>query len=206
LDTGAMLLVAEEPVNPEDTTAALHDRLAGLGGRLVVQALDALAGGRLKPTPQPLEGITYAHKIDKAEAPIDWQLPAEVIERRVRAFDPFPGATFTCGGEVIKLWRAALVPTVPGDAPRQPGMPVDLGRGRLGVVCGEAAGPGRVPAQLEVLELLEVQRPGGRRQPVAAWLQAAGAQAVQAMALVATGAAQATLQGTAAQVQTAAGR
>ena len=200
LDTGAMLLVAEEPVNPEDTTAALHDRLAVKGGRLIVQALDALAQGLLKPTPQPLQGITYAHKIDKAEAPIDWQLPAAVIERRVRAFDPFPGATFTCGGEVIKLWRAALVPPDSGDVLRPPGTPVDLGRGRLGVACGGAAVPSRV------LELLEVQRPGGRRQPVAAWLQAAGAQAVQAMALAAAEGVKAVSPTPAPQVQPADGR
>jgi len=200
LDTGAMLLVGEEPVSPQDTTAALHDRLAERGGRLIVQALDALESGLLKPTPQPLEGITYAHKIDKAEAPIDWRLPAEVIERRVRAFDPFPGATFVCGGEIIKLWRAALSSPVLSDVPRLPGTPVDLGRGRLGVVCGGAATPAGV------LELLEVQRPGGRRQPVAAWLQAAGAQAVQAMAIAATDGVKAASPTPVPQVQPAAGR
>ena len=171
LDTGAMLLVAQEPISPQDTTAALHDRLAVLGGRLVVQALDALADGLLQPTPQPAAGVTYAHKIDKAEAPIDWQLPAAVIERRVRAFDPFPGATFAWGGEALKLWRAEVVRSAsvdaPAEAPLPPGTPVNLGRGRLGVACGGAEG------EAGVLELLEVQRPGGRRQPVAAWLQSA---------------------------------
>ena len=182
LDTGAMLLVAQEPISPQDTTAALHDRLAVLGGRLVVQALDALADGLLQPTPQPAAGVTYAHKIDKAEAPIDWQLPAAVIERRVRAFDPFPGATFAWGGEALKLWRAEVVRSASVEAPLPPGMPVNLGRGRLGVACGGAEG------EAGVLELLEVQRPGGRRQPVAAWLQSAGGHAVAAVAATGAGA------------------
>lgn len=188
LDTGAMLLSAQEALLPQDTTATLHDRLAALGGRMIVQALDDLAQGRLQPIPQPAQGITYAHKIDKAEAPIDWRLPAAVIERRVRAFDPFPGATFAWGGEVLKLWRAAVVRPVSVDAPGDssvdssvdssadvsvdaslpPGTPVNLGRGRLGVACGGSAG------EAGVLELLEVQRPGGRRQPVSVWLQSVG--------------------------------
>ena len=168
LDTGAMLLVTQEPISAQDTTAALHDRLAALGGRLIVQALQDLAVGRLNPVAQPASGVTYAHKIDKAEAPIDWRLPAAAVERRVRAFDPFPGATFAWGGEVIKLWRAAvLAPPPPGQPAPPPGTVVDLGRGRLGVACGEGS----------CLELLEVQRPGGRRQAVSAWLQAAAAQA-----------------------------
>ena len=182
LDTGAMLLVAQEPISAQDTTAALHDRLAGLGGRLIVQALDALADGLLQPTPQPAAGVTYAHKIDKAEAPIDWQLPAAVIERRVRAFDPFPGATFAWGGEALKLWRAEVVRSASVEAPLPPGTPVNLGRGRLGVACGGAEG------EAGVLELLEVQRPGGRRQPVAAWLQSAGGYAVAAVAATGAGA------------------
>ena len=194
LDTGAMLLVAQEPISAQDTTAALHDRLSGLGGRLIVQALDALADGLLQPTPQPATGVTYAHKIDKAEAPIDWQLPAAVIERRVRAFDPFPGATFAWGGEVLKLWRAAVVQPAPTEAPLPPGTPVNLGRGRLGVACGGAEG------EAGVLELLEVQRPGGRRQPVAAWLQSAGGHA---MAPTGAGAVSEAPQ---TQVQPAAGR
>ncbi len=86
----------------------MHERLAGLGARLVVQALEAAACGRLRPVPQPAEGATYAAKIGKDEAPIDWTEPAETIERRVRAFDPFPGATFEYGGESVKVWKAAV--------------------------------------------------------------------------------------------------
>ncbi|HEX4508520.1 MAG TPA: methionyl-tRNA formyltransferase, partial [Burkholderiaceae bacterium] len=106
LDTGAMLLVGREPIAPDDTTGSLHDRLAALGGRLVVEALQAAAAGTLEPTPQPSEGVTYAPKIAKAEAALDWALPAAVLERRVRAFDPYPGASFEAAGETLKLWRA----------------------------------------------------------------------------------------------------
>jgi len=162
-----MLLVAQEPIAPQDTTTSLHDRLAALGGQFIIQALQDLADGHLNPVAQPASGVTYAHKIDKAEAPIDWRLPASAIERRVRAFDPFPGATLAWGGEVIKLWRAAVFAPLLGQPASPPGTVVDLGRGRLGVTCGEGS----------ALELLEVQRPGGRRQAVSAWLQAAAAQA-----------------------------
>lgn len=167
LDTGPMLLKAEEAITPQDTTATLHDRLAALGGRCIVQALQELAAGRLPATPQPAEAVSYAHKIEKAEAPIDWHRPAAAIERRVRAFDPFPGATFAWGAEVHKLWRAAALSWPLIRAPLKPGTLLDLGRGRMGVACGQET----------VLELLEVQRPGGRRQAVGAWLQAAGGRA-----------------------------
>jgi methionyl-tRNA formyltransferase len=159
LDTGDMLLDAREPIRPDDTTARLHDRLAALGAWLVVQALADAARGALRPVPQPAEGVTYAHKIEKAEAAIDWTLPAAAIARRVRAFDPFPGASFPCRGEAVKLWRA--VPTdrpVAADAP--PGTILAIGSAGVVVSCGEGA-----------LTLIEVQRPGGKRQPVDAWLQ-----------------------------------
>jgi len=155
LDTGDMLLVAHEPIQPDDTTATLHDRLATLGGQLVVQGL--AAADELVRTPQPAEGITYAHKIDKAEAAIDWAQPAAVIERRVRAFDPFPGASFVLEGEVVKLWRAVVKPGLTG----APGTVLAAHDGVLTVACGEGA-----------LDLLQLQRPGGRRIDAAALLQA----------------------------------
>ena len=155
LDTGDMLLVAEEAIHPDDTTASLHDRLAALGGQLVVRGL--AAPDALRRTPQPAEGITYAHKIDKAEAAIDWAQPAAVIERRVRAFDPFPGASFPLDGEQLKLWRAALRPDLAGT----PGQVLAAADGRLTVACGSGA-----------LDLLQLQRPGGRRIDAAAFLQA----------------------------------
>jgi methionyl-tRNA formyltransferase len=164
LDTGPMLLQAPEPIRPQDTTATLHDRLAALGGRLIVQALQDLTAGRLQAVAQPADGVTYAHKIEKAEALIDWGLPAPVIERRVRAFDPFPGANFHCGETVIKLWRAAPM-AWPAHAPAQrPGTVIDAGKGRLAVACGDAT----------ALELLELQRPGGRRQAASTWMQGQG--------------------------------
>jgi len=157
LDTGDMLLVEPEPIHPEDTTAMLHDRLATLGGRLIVEALELAACGGLRPVPQPADGVTYAHKIDKAEALIDWRCPAALIERRVRAFDPFPGASFERGGETLKLWKAQVRHDLSG----APGTVLQAERDALVVACGEAA-----------LALQELQRPGGRRQPVQALLQA----------------------------------
>ncbi len=156
LDTGDMLLVAEEPIHPDDTTASLHDRLAALGGQLVVQGL--AAPDALQRRPQPADGICYAHKIGKAEAAIDWALPAAVIERRLRAFDPFPGASFQLDGELVKLWRAACCAPVAGGPPGQVLVAAD---GLLRVACGSGA-----------LDLLQLQRPGGRRIDSASFLQA----------------------------------
>ena len=154
LDTGDMLLVAREPIHPDDTSASLHDRLAALGGQLLVQGL---AGAALPRTPQPAHGLSYAHKIDKAEALIDWRQPAAVIERRLRAFDPFPGACFLLADEAVKLWRARLRPELAG----RPGQVLVAGDGLLSVACGDGA-----------LDLLQLQRPGGRRIDAAALLQA----------------------------------
>ncbi len=157
LDTGPMLLSQAEAIGPLDTTAALHDRLAALGGRLIVQALQAAEAGALRPRVQPEDGVTYAHKIDKAEAAIDWRAPAALIERRVRAFDPFPGASFVLGGQPVKLWRSQVVGGVAGQVP---GTVIDAASGRLVVACGEAA-----------LALLELQVAGGRRQPAEVFLR-----------------------------------
>jgi methionyl-tRNA formyltransferase len=157
LDTGAMLAVGREPIAPTDTTGRLHDRLAALGAAMVCQALADAQAGTLRPVPQPAQGVTYAHKIDKAEATIDWRLPAATIERRVRAFDPFPGASFSCAGEVVKLWQARVRPDV--QAP--PGRVLQADAERLTVACGDGG-----------LDLLQLQRPGGKRQPAATYLQA----------------------------------
>ena len=155
LDTGDMLLVEAIDIAADDTTALLHDRLAALGGRLIVEALELAACGGLKRTPQPAEGVSYAHKIDKAEAAVDWSLPAATIERRIRAFDPFPGATAQLDGEAIKLWRAQVVP-----ATGEPGSVLAVTDEGVTVACGEAA-----------LKLTELQRPGGKRQPARQFLQ-----------------------------------
>jgi methionyl-tRNA formyltransferase len=163
LDTGDMLCWQAVPIGPDDTAASLGARLAGLGGRLLLRTLQDVAGGRTSPQPQPAQGVSYAHKIDKAEAGIDWRLAAPLIERRVRAFDPFPGASFVLQGQAVKLWRAACVDA----APAAPGTVLQAGAQRLVVACGRGA-----------LELLELQRPGGRRGPAAAFLQAAPAGSI----------------------------
>jgi len=150
LDTGDMLLIGREAIRADDTTAVLHDRLAAMGGRLIVQALQAAA---LPRTPQPAEGVTYAHKIEKAESVIDWTQPAAEIERRLRAFDPFPGGVATLAGEAVKVWRAELA-----DGHGEPG--VVMAPGPV-VACGTGA-----------LKLTELQRAGGKRGPAAAFLQA----------------------------------
>jgi len=154
LDTGAMLMAETVPITADDSAATLHDRLAELGARMIVQALETLPSA----TPQPAEGVTYARKIEKAEGPIDWRQAAEVIERRVRAFDPFPGASFEAGGERgIKLWRARVTSWSDG----APGEVVSLDKGKVVVRCGDAA-----------LTLLTLQRPGGVRAGAASWLRA----------------------------------
>ncbi len=160
LDTGAMRLAEALPIASGDSSATLHDRLATLGARLIVEALERLAAGTLATTPQPAEGASYAHKIDKAEAQLDWALPAAVLERRIRAFDPAPGCQVALDGVPLKLWRAAAV-AAPPDA--VPGQRLEPGRGRVAVACGEGA-----------LELLEVQPAGGRRMSAADWLRGQG--------------------------------
>jgi methionyl-tRNA formyltransferase len=158
LDTGAMLLAQRQPITPRDTTGSLHDQLAALGGRMIVEALELAACGGLRPVPQPAEGVTYAHKIEKAEAAIDWSQPADAIERRIRAFDPFPGATTQLAGETIKVWRAT--PVMQGGGSAEPGTILGLDEHGVVVACGQ----GR-------LELTELQRPGGKRLPAADFLR-----------------------------------
>jgi methionyl-tRNA formyltransferase len=165
LDTGDMLLAEAQPIRGDDTTASLHDRLAQQGARLIVQALRDLQAGTLQRRAQPAEGVSYARKIDKSEAAIAWSEPAQRLERRIRAFDPFPGANFALEGQSIKLWRARSAPAgsgpaaTPGTVLRvNPGAP----DGALLVACGDGA-----------LELLEMQAPGGRRVSAQAFLASA---------------------------------
>jgi methionyl-tRNA formyltransferase len=155
LDTGPMLLAESVPIQPDDRTSALHDRLAALGARLIVEALELAACGGLKPQAQPAAGVSYAHKIDKAEASIDWALPAAAIERRIRAFDPFPGATGSLDGVLLKCWSAQVCPDRGA-----PGEVLAADPSGLLVACGEGA-----------LRLTELQRPGGKRMNAATFLQ-----------------------------------
>ncbi|MGV0985712.1 MAG: methionyl-tRNA formyltransferase [Limnohabitans sp.] len=158
LDTGDMLLVRTEAILPTDTTAVLHDRLAALGGEAIVQALADI--DHLKRVPQPAEGVNYAHKIEKAEAALDWALPADVLARRIRAFDPFPGMTAPLttanGSETLKLWQALAEPQAQS---AEPGTVVQADASGVRVACGEGQ-----------LCLTQLQRPGGKRLSAADFL------------------------------------
>lgn len=159
LDTGDMLLVEKLPIGPGDTTGALHDRLAVLGGRLIVEALELAACGGMPRVKQPAEGVTYAHKIDKAEARVDWSQPAAVISRRIRAFDPFPGAFTELDGETFKLWRHEVLAAPAGRA--EPAGTVLRADGTgIAVACGDG-----------VLNIAELQRAGGKRLAAADFLR-----------------------------------
>jgi methionyl-tRNA formyltransferase len=157
LDTGEMLLVRNMDILPTDTTASLHDRMAALGGDLIVMALDMAAAGRLEPVPQPAVGITYAHKIEKNEAAIDWHQDAASIVRRVRAFNPFPGATATLHGETLKVWGAQVAMDGLADLPGQtPGAILAVAREGIAVAAINS-----------IVVLTELQRSGGKRLVVA---------------------------------------
>jgi methionyl-tRNA formyltransferase len=149
LDTGAMLLTDTLSIAPDDTTASLHDRLAEMGGDLIVQALVQAQAGLLKPVAQPEVGVTYAHKIDKAEAAIDWTQAAEVLARRVRAFNPFPGATGHVAGETIKLWQAHVQTRAHA---AKPGTVLSADAQGVCVACGQ-----------DVLCVTQLQRAGAKR-------------------------------------------
>ena len=159
LDTGDMLRMAHLPIAATDTTATLHDKLAELGARLMVEVLLQAASGALQPVPQPASGITYAHKIDKHEALIDWAQPASLIAQRVRAFNPFPGACTVLDGETLKIWAASV-------APGTPDSPV-----RYGVITAVALEGIDVAAMNSIVTITELQRPGGKRLPVAEFLR-----------------------------------
>ena len=164
LDTGGMLLTERLPIRhagPDaDTTATLHDRLATLGGQMVVEALELAACGGLQATPQPAEGITYAHKIEKAESLIDWSLSATALDQRVRAFDPFPGASSLLQGEAIKVWACRRPAAEMGTVAVPPGTILQADADGLAVQCGSG-----------VLWPTLLQRAGGKRLPVADFLR-----------------------------------
>ncbi|WP_213959393.1 methionyl-tRNA formyltransferase [Variovorax sp. dw_954] len=162
LDTGDMLL-RESLAIGDDSTAKLHDRLADMGGRLVVDALRLAEAGGLKPQPQPAEGVTYAHKVEKHEAKVDWGQPAEAIVRRIRAFDPFPGATGELNGEIVKLWAARVEAGSTDD--RAPGTILSVAPSGIAVAARDST-----------IVLTELQRPGGKRLPAAEFVRGFGAQ------------------------------
>jgi methionyl-tRNA formyltransferase len=144
LDTGPILLRQAAPIGPSTTAGELTDRLAGIGARLIVEALDGVAAGTLAAQPQPCEGVTYAAKLRREEAQLDWRRPAAALERQVRAFDPWPGAFFFARTERIRVLSAETEPHTPPAA--APGTVLDE---RLSIACAEG-----------VLRPLRVQRPG----------------------------------------------
>ena len=151
LDTGPVLFSGKVPITADDTAASLHDKLAVLGADLVV---DVLARLPVPSSPQPEAGVTYAAKIEKSEAPLDWRLPALQLARQVRAFNPFPGALGSYQGVPIKVWNAHVC-----EAAGLPGSVLSVDKTGIVVACGESS-----------LCLVELQKAGGKRLPVAQFL------------------------------------
>jgi methionyl-tRNA formyltransferase len=168
LDTGDMLLKEGMPILDADTTATLHDKVADLGARMVVQALDMAAAGQLKSVKQPEEGVTYAHKIEKHEAAIDWQQDATSIVRRVRAFNPFPVASTVLDGEVLKVWAACV----------QEGSHNAI----FGTILAVAPEGIAVAAMNSIAILTELQRAGSKRMALADFLRGFPLQVGQVLA------------------------
>ncbi len=143
LDTGPVLAEARTPIGPEDTTADLHDRLAGMGAGLVVDVLGRLP---LSAVPQAAAGVTYASKIDKAEARIDWTRPAAEVDRLIRGLSPFPGAWCLIGDERVKLLRSRLVAGQGAPGQVLPGFVVACGDGAVEVLDAQREGKRPMPA------------------------------------------------------------
>lgn len=172
LDTGDVLLREALPIDTADTTATLHDKLAALGGEAIVQAAQLLAQGKLNPEPQSEQGISYAHKIEKAEAQVDWSLSAEAIARKVRAFNPFPVAHTTMPlmaqnaqvkPAVVRLWQAHAIDNNTQSETSQTteaGTVLSADESGVCIQCGHG-----------VLRITELQKRGGKRLPVADFLR-----------------------------------
>ena len=161
LDTGPVLLSEATPIREDDTGGALHDRLAEIGARVLGESLRrVIAGETPHAIPQPEAGATYAHKLDKAEAKLDFSRPAVELERRVRAFDPWPVAEAEVAGERMRIWSALALPSPPSPAP-SPGAIFAASKHGLDIVCGEGA-----------LRILKLQRAGGRVIDAADYLNA----------------------------------
>jgi methionyl-tRNA formyltransferase len=159
LDTGPVMHRRSTAIAPDDTAASLHDRLASLGAQALIECIEALRGGAPMPAiPQPVQGVTHAAKISKAEARLDWSRPAIELERQVRAFDPWPVAWFEWQGRRLRVWRAEVA-AVAGAA--DPGTLLGMQPQGIEIATVEGA-----------LRLLEVQPEGGRRMPVADFVNA----------------------------------
>lgn len=159
LDTGDMLVRSELAIRDDHSAATLHDDLAELGAQALLEALQKLRDGTLQAVPQPEEGVTYAEKLSKAESVLDLSQPAKELERRIRAFDPVPGSTLSLPGleQPVKVWRAQAVEQ---QHSAEPGQVLNVSAEGIDVACGDG-----------VLRLLELQKAGSKRQPVAVFVQ-----------------------------------
>jgi methionyl-tRNA formyltransferase len=164
LDTGDMVMSEAIDIGPDETSSSLHDRLAELGAGLMVRCLAMLDAQEETPrTPQSEEGMCYAEKIQKTEAEIDWTQNAITIDRLIRAFNPFPGASSTLNGQSLKFWRVRPLTKLLADqyqGSHHPGSIVGKSKDGFVVWCKDSA-----------LEVLEIQKPGGRRMSAAQWIQ-----------------------------------
>ncbi|NNK66596.1 MAG: methionyl-tRNA formyltransferase [Rhodobacteraceae bacterium] len=140
LDTGPVLLRESTPITPDDTTADVHDRLAVMGARLIVDALATLE--TLTPEAQPDTGVTYADKIDKAEARIDWSRPATKVDRQIRGLSPFPGAWTTLGGKRLKLLRSRVATGQGAPGTVLTGFTIACGTGAVEITQAQIEGRG----------------------------------------------------------------
>ncbi|MCX5473164.1 methionyl-tRNA formyltransferase [Alcaligenes sp. A-TC2] len=159
LDTGDMLVRSELAIRDDHSAATLHDDLAQLGAQALLEALQQVHDGTLQATPQPEEGVTYAEKLSKAESVLELGQPAKELERRIRAFDPVPGSTLSLPGleQPVKVWRAQALEQKHS---AEPGQVLNVSAQGIDVACGEG-----------VLRLLELQKAGSKRQPVAVFVQ-----------------------------------
>ncbi|QWD77986.1 methionyl-tRNA formyltransferase [Polynucleobacter sp. MWH-Svant-W18] len=161
LDTGDTVLINALEISPDENSSTLHDRLATLGARSIVAVLNHLeAGENVICTPQEIEGVTYAEKILKSEAEIDWSLSAVEIDRRIRAFNPFPGATSHAGDTTMKFWNSRIPRAFDLTKAAVPGAVLGFGDEGAYIQCGEG-----------VLEALEMQKPGGKKTSAKTCLQ-----------------------------------
>ena len=159
LDTGPVLLERRTPISREDTGGSLHDRLSALGADVLAEGLArVMAGETLVSRAQPDEGVTYAHKLDKAEARLDFQRPAIELERQVRAFDPWPVAEAEIAGEALRIWAAQAIER---EHHAEPGSVLSTGRDGIAIACGHGA-----------LRVTALQRAGGKRIGAADYLNA----------------------------------
>jgi methionyl-tRNA formyltransferase len=159
LDTGPMLLIERLPIGPQDSTGVLHDKLAAMGAHMIVKVMQKMDSGIVEAVPQPEAGVTYAAKISKEEAALDFNQSAREIGRKIRAFNPFPGAHGDVNGVTIKLWGAEVL-DADSSAPAGQVLAADAQHGIV-VACGGGGS----------LRLTELQKPGGKRLPASEFIK-----------------------------------